>query len=111
MRMVIAFVQPFMTDRVEEALHGITGLSGATFTDVKGFGRGRASDVPGSEVLLGTSPKVRVEVIVPDALERAVVLAIRDAARTGNRGDGKVFVLPVSRAVRIATGEEGETAI
>lgn len=111
MRMVIAFVQPFMTDRIEEALRGIAGLSGATFTDVRGFGRRRTSDAPGSEVLLGTSPKVRVEVIVPDALERAVVLAIGDAGRTGNRGDGKVFVLSVSRAVRIATGEEGDAAV
>ena len=111
MRMVIAFVQPFMAPQVVSALHQVPGLTGATFTDVKGFGRGQPTDAPTSEVLYGTATKVRIEVMVRDDLEAAVVRAIREAAHTGNRGDGKVYVLPVARALRIATGEEGDEAV
>lgn len=111
MRMVIAFVQPYMAPQVVSALHQVPGLTGATFTDVKGFGRGRPTDAPTSEVLYGTATKVRIEVMVRDDLEAAVVRAIREAAHTGNRGDGKVYVLPVARALRIATGEEGDEAV
>lgn len=111
MKMVIAFIQPFMSDAVEAALHRIGGLTGATFADVRGFGRGGHPDAPASEGVLGTVHKVRVEVIVPTALEDEVVRAIERAARTGNRGDGKIVVVAVSRALRIATGEEGETAV
>ena len=110
MRMVIAFVQPFMAPDVVHALHQVPGLTGATFTDVKGFGRGRPTDVPTSEVLYGTTAKVRVEVVVRDELEDAVVRAIREAAHTGNRRDGKIYVLPVDQALRIATEEEGDEA-
>lgn len=111
MKMVIAYIQPFMSDGVEAALHRIEGLTGATFVDVRGFGRGRQADPRDAEVLRGTVPKVRIEVIVPDELEAAVVRAIEGAARTGNRGDGKVVVIPVSRALRVATGEEGDAAV
>ena len=111
MKMVIAYIQPLMSDAVEAALHRIGELSGATFTDVRGFGRGGHADAPASEGVLGTVPKVRVEVVVPAALEDVVVRAIEHAARTGNRGDGKVVVVAVSRALRIATGDEGETAV
>lgn len=110
MKMVIAFIQPFMAQDVVHALHRVPGLSGATFTDVKGFGRGRPTDTPTAEVLYGTADKVRIEVAVPEDLEDVVVEAIREAARTGNRGDGKIYVLPVERAVRIATAEEGDDA-
>lgn len=109
MKMVIAYIQPFMSDGVEAALHRIDGLTGATFAEVRGFGRGGPTDAPASEGVVGTAPKVRVEVIVPDALEEMVVRAIERAARTGNRGDGKVVVVAASRALRIATGDEGET--
>ena len=108
MRMVIAFVQQFMAPQVVTALHQVPGLTGATFTDVKGFGRGRAAGTPNPELLYGTAGKVRVEVMVGDDLENAVVQAIREAGHTGNRGDGKIYVLPVDRAIRIATGEEGD---
>ena len=111
MRVVIAFVQPFMASQVVHALHQIPGLTGATFTDANGFGRGRAIDTPEAEVLYGTADKVRVEVMVRDELEDAVVQVIREAAHTGNRGDGKIYVLPVARAIRIATGEEGDDAV
>lgn len=111
MKMVIAFIQPFMAPDVVHALHRVPGLTGATFTDVKGFGRGRPTDSPTAEVLYGTADKVRIEVVVPEDLEDVVAEAIREAARTGNRGDGKIYVLPVDRAVRIATGEEGNVAV
>ena len=108
MRMVIAFVQPFMAPQVVTALHQVPGLTGATFTDVKGFGRGRTTDAPDPELLYGTAGRVRVEVIVRHDMENAVVHALREAGHTGNRGDGKIYVLPVDRAIRIATGEEGD---
>ncbi len=111
MKMVIAFIQPFMAPDVVHALHRVPGLTGATFTDVKGFGRGRPTDSPTAEVLYGTADKVRIEVVVPEDLEDVVAEAIREAARTGNRGDGKIYVLPVERAVRIATAEEGDDAV
>lgn len=111
MKMIIAFVQPFQGSSVIDALRRVPELTGATFTDAKGFGRGRAADAPVSEVLFGTADRLRVEVMVRDELEDAVVRAIGDAAKTGMRGDGKIFVLPVRRAVRISTGEEGESAV
>jgi len=81
MKMIIAFVQPFMAEKVIEALHGVEGLSGATLTKVRGFGRGRAravSDVT-EEELRGSAPKIRVEAMVLDGLADQVVRAIRDA--------------------------------
>lgn len=111
MKMIIAFVQPFMASDIVHALRAVPGLSGATFTDVKGFGRGRGADAPTSEMLHGTAGKVRVEVIVRDEIEAVVVRTIREAAQTGNRGDGKIYVLPVHRALRIATDEEGAGAV
>ena len=110
MKMILAFIQPYMAPQVVHALHRVAGLTGATFTDAKGFGRGRSAERPVPEVLFGTADKVRVEVIVRDELQDAVVAAIRRAAHTGKRGDGKVYILPVAGAVRIATGEEGEDA-
>ena len=117
MKVVIAFVQPFMAGKVVQALHAVPGLSGATFTEVRGFGRGRAkggkkeTEVEIEEELLGTLSKVRVEAMVPDELEDRVVKAIREAAHTGNRGDGKVYVSSIGRAVRISTVEEGNQAV
>jgi nitrogen regulatory protein P-II 1 len=110
--MIIAFVQPFMAQNVVHALHTVPGVSGATFVSARGFGRGRAAGTAmDQEVLLGTAPRVRVEVMVPDSLEDVVVRAIREAAHTGRNGDGKVYVAPVQQAVRISTGEEGEAAV
>lgn len=113
MKMVIAFLQLVMVEKVVQALHSVSGLSGATFTNVRGFGRGRVAGaaVSSAEELLGTAPRIRVEAMIPDALEESVVRAIRDAAQTGNRGDGKIFVASVDRAVRISTGEEGDGAV
>ena len=110
MKQVIAFIQPFRVEKVIDALHGVTGLSGATVTEVRGFGRGRGKHA-GPEALFGTVPRARIDVMVKDGLVDLVVAVIRDTAHTGNRGDGKVFVLPVERAMRISTGEEGEDAV
>lgn len=109
MRMIVAYVQPFMAPKVVHALHQIPGVTGATFTTARGFGRGRRTDTFSEEVIAGTADRMRVEVVVPVSLEDAVVIAIRDAAHTGNRGDGKIFVIPVERGVRISTREEGAT--
>ena len=110
MKQVIAFIQPFRVEKVIDALHGIDGLSGATVTEARGFGRGRAKRA-GAEALFGTVPRARIEVMVPDSLADTVVTAIRSVAHTGNPGDGKVYVLGLERAVRISSGEEGEAAV
>jgi nitrogen regulatory protein P-II 1 len=113
MKMIVAFVQPFMTEKVVQALHAVEGLTGASFWNIHGFGRGRG-DEPGAvrhQDILGAINKVRVEVMVPDHLENTVVQTIRGAARTGRKGDGKIYVVALERAVRIRTGEEGEAAI
>jgi len=111
MKMVIAFIQPFMAQQVVHALHRVPGLTGASFTEVKGVGRGRPTDAPSAEALYGTSNKVRVEVMVREDIADAVVRALHEGAQTGKRGDGKIYVLPVERAVRIATGEEGADGV
>lgn len=108
MKLIIAIVQPFMATEVHRALHGLHAVTGATFTDVRGFGRGRRHGAPDVEEIPDGAPKVRVEVVVRDALAGEVAQVMREAARTGNRGDGKVFVLSVERALRIADDEEGE---
>ena len=107
MRMILAIVQPFKVEEVKLALHALTGLTGATFSAARGFGRGRQDAPLSDEAIKGTTERVRVEVVVPAAMENIVVEAIQKAAHTGNRGDGKIFVLSVQRGVRISTGEEG----
>ena len=113
MKMIVAFVQPFMAEKVVQALHAVEGLGGASFWDVHGFGRGRGDEAAAArhQEILGAIRKVRVEVMVPEHLEDNVVKAIRGAARTGRKGDGKIYVAPLDRALRIRTGEEGESAV
>lgn len=110
MKLVIAFIQPFMAQQVIQALHALPGVSGASFTEVRGFGRGRA-DVAVPEVLYGAAKRVRVEVAARDDVSVSVVDAIRRAAHTGNRGDGKIFVSHIETAIRISSGDEGDAAI
>jgi nitrogen regulatory protein PII len=104
MQMIVAYVQSFMAKEVMHALHQVDGITGATFAEVRGFGGERQMDTPVPEVLYGTAVKTRVEVVVRDDLVTAVIDAIRVAARTGHRGDGKIFVMPVSHGVKILTG-------
>ncbi|HEX2500137.1 MAG TPA: P-II family nitrogen regulator, partial [Methylomirabilota bacterium] len=107
-----AIIKPFKLDDVKEALTEI-GVIGMTVMEVRGFGRqkGHTELYRGSEYTIDFLPKVKVELVVADAIVPKVVETIIAAAKTGSIGDGKVFVLPVEEAVRIRTGERGEDAI
>jgi nitrogen regulatory protein P-II 1 len=107
-----AIIKPFKLDEVKEALHEV-GVSGITVTEAKGFGRqkGHTELYRGAEYVVDFLPKVKLEVVVEDALAERVVEAIAAAAQTGRIGDGKVFVIPVETALRIRTGERDEQAI
>jgi nitrogen regulatory protein P-II 1 len=112
MKKIEAVIKPFKLDDVKEALTQL-GVFGMTVTEVRGFGRqkGHTELYRGSEYTIDFLPKVKIEVVVPNELVDKVVSAIASAAKTGSIGDGKVFVLPVGEAIRIRTGEKGETAI
>ncbi len=112
MKQITAVIKPFKLEEVREALaeQGVTGL---TVTEVKGFGRqkGHTELYRGAEYVVDFLPKVRIELVVKgDDVERCVDAIIR-AARTGKIGDGKIFVSPVERVIRIRTGEQDEAAI
>jgi nitrogen regulatory protein P-II 1 len=109
---VEAIIKPFKLDEVKQALT-LVGVNGLTVTEVKGFGRqkGHTELYRGAEYKVEFLPKVKVEVVVADALVPRVVEAILGAAKTDRIGDGKVFVMPVEEAVRIRTGERGEEAL
>ncbi len=113
MKLVIAYIQPFMAEKVVQALQKIDGLSGASFSRVRGFGARpeRRGDSTRREELLGALEKVRVETLMPDRLQSDVVAAIRQAAHTGRKGDGKIYVLAVEEAVRIRTGEQDDAVV
>ncbi len=112
MKKIEAIVKPFKLNEVKDALHEL-GLQGMTVTEVKGFGRqkGHMEIYRGSEYTVDFLPKVKIEMILADALVSSAVDAIVKAARTGKIGDGKVFVYPVEEAVRIRTDEKGEAAV
>ncbi len=112
MKKVEAIIKPFKLDDVKEALHEV-GVSGITVTEAKGFGRqkGHTELYRGAEYVVDFLPKVKLEVVVEDGIVDRVVEAISRAAQTGRIGDGKIFVIPVERAVRIRTGELDEAAI
>jgi len=112
MKKIEAVVKPFKLDEVREALSEI-GVTGLTVTEVKGFGRqkGHTELYRGAEYVVDFLPKVKVELIVADALVERAIEAIVKAARTGKIGDGKIFVTPVEQVVRIRTGESGEAAV
>jgi nitrogen regulatory protein P-II 1 len=112
MKKIEAVIKPFKLDDVKEALTQL-GVFGMTVTEVRGFGRqkGHTELYRGSEYTIDFLPKVKVEVVVGNEMVDKVVSAIASAAKTGSIGDGKVFVLPLGEAIRIRTGEKGETAI
>ncbi|MCA1961592.1 MAG: P-II family nitrogen regulator [Desulfomonile sp.] len=107
-----AIIKPFKLDEVKEAL-GSVGIQGMTVTEVKGFGRqkGHKEIYRGAEYLVDLLPKIKVETVVPSDMVDQVVEKIVAAARTGTIGDGKIFVTPVERIVRIRTGERDADAI
>ena len=112
MKKIEAVVKPFKLDEVREALSEL-GVTGLTVTEVKGFGRqkGHTELYRGAEYVVDFLPKVKLEVVVADALAERVVEAISAAAQTGRIGDGKIFVIPIESAVRIRTGERDEDAV
>ncbi|MEH3106708.1 MAG: P-II family nitrogen regulator [Sphingomonas fennica] len=112
MKKIEAIIKPFKLDEVKEALHEV-GVSGITVIEAKGFGRqkGHTELYRGAEYIVDFLPKVKLEVVVDDALADRAVEAIMNAAQTGRIGDGKIFVLPVEGAVRIRTGERDSDAI
>ena len=107
-----AIIKPFKLDEVKEALHEV-GASGITVTEAKGFGRqkGHTELYRGAEYVVDFLPKVKLEVVVSDAMAEAVVEAIASAAQTGRIGDGKIFVSSIDSALRIRTGEKDDDAI
>jgi len=108
MKEVKAIIQPFMLSKVVQALKEIEGLPGLTVDkEVKGFGRGRGKDSPHRVMddLVEYVPKAKLEIVVPDDLVEAVVATILKHARTGNPGDGKIFIIPVQEVIGIRAGE------
>ncbi len=107
-----AVIKPFKLEEVKEALTEI-GIAGLTVAEVKGFGRqkGHTEIYRGSEYTVDFLPKVKIEVVLEEELLPKATEAIVKAARTGKIGDGKIFVVPVSEAIRIRTGERNEHAI
>lgn len=112
MKYIIAVIKPFKLEEVREAL-GALGVQGITVTEVKGHGRqrGHTEFYRGAEYAVSFVPKVKIEVAVKSKLAPKVVEAIQAAARTGQIGDGKVFMLPLDDAWRVRTGENGSSAL
>ena len=112
MKEITAIIKPFKLDEVREALAEV-GVTGLTVTEVKGFGRqkGHTELYRGAEYVVDFLPKVKVELVIDDGLVDTAVDAIIKAAHTGKIGDGKIFVLPCEEAVRIRTGERGDSAL
>ena len=112
MKLVIAIIKPFKLDDVRDALTAI-GVHGMTVTEVKGFGRqkGHTEIYRGAEYAVNFLPKLKIEVGIDDAIEDKVVAAVGNAAKTGQIGDGKIFVYDLDRAVRIRTGETDNEAL
>ena len=112
MKIVMAVIKPFKLDEVRDALTGV-GVNGLTVTEVKGYGRqkGHTEIYRGTEYAVNFLPKVKIEVAVDSGQVDKVVEAITAAAKTGQIGDGKIFVIPLDHAVRIRTGESDGAAL
>lgn len=112
MKKIEAIIKPFKLDDVVEALQEV-GIEGLSVTEIKGFGRqkGRTEVYKGAEYVVDFLPKVKLEIVVSDALVNPAVETIQKAAHTGKIGDGKIFVMPVDHAVRIRTGEKDDEAL
>ncbi|QPH53248.1 P-II family nitrogen regulator [Pontivivens ytuae] len=112
MKKIEAIIKPFKLDEVKEALQEV-GIQGLSVIEAKGFGRqkGHTELYRGAEYVVDFLPKVKIEVVVDDAIVEPAVEAIINAAKTGKIGDGKIFVSDVAQAIRIRTGEEGADAL
>jgi nitrogen regulatory protein P-II 1 len=112
MKKIEAIIKPFKLDEVKDALNGI-GIKGMTVSEVKGYGRqkGHTEIYRGAEYVVDFIPKIKMEIIVDDEQVDQVIDTLIKVARTGKIGDGKIFVLPVERVVRVRTGETGSEAV
>lgn len=112
MKKIEAIIKPFKTEEVKEAL-SIIGVHGMTVTEAKGYGRqqGHTETYRGQEYIIDFIPKVKIELVVPDALVEPTVQKIIETAATGKIGDGKIFVSSVEEAIRIRTSERGDNAL
>ena len=112
MKKIEAIIKPFKLDEVKEALHEV-GLKGITVLEAKGFGRqkGHTELYRGAEYVVDFLPKVKIEVVLEDALLERAIEAIQQAAHTGRIGDGKIFITNIEEVIRIRTGERGREAV
>jgi nitrogen regulatory protein P-II 1 len=112
MKKLEAIIKPFKLDEVKNALNAI-GIKGMTVTEVKGFGRqkGHVEVYRGTEYEVNFLPKIKLEIVIPDSIIDKVISTIIEKARTGNIGDGKIFLYSLEDVIRIRTGEKGEAAI
>lgn len=112
MKMVMAIIKPFKLEEVRQALDGL-GIEGLTVTEVKGYGRqkGHTEIYRGAEYVVNFLPKLRIEIAVASDLADKAVDVITSSARTGQIGDGKIFVTPIDHALRIRTGETDSDAL
>jgi nitrogen regulatory protein P-II 1 len=112
LKKIEAIIKPFKLEEVKEALTE-AGIEGMTATEVKGFGRqkGHTEIYRGSEYTVDFLPKVKLEIVLPEASVQKAITAILKAAKTGKIGDGKIFVLPLDEVIRIRTEDKGEKAV
>lgn len=112
MKKIEAIIKPFKLDDVREALTD-AGINGMTVSEVKGFGRqkGHTELYRGAEYMVDFLPKTKIEIIVDDSLVDRCIETILDVAKTGKIGDGKIFVTPIEKAIRIRTSEENNSAL
>jgi nitrogen regulatory protein P-II 1 len=112
MKKIEAIVRPHKMEDVREALHEI-GVNGMTITEVKGIGRqkGHTETYRGSEYEINFVPKIKLEVVTPDDQAQKIIAVIIKTAKTGEVGDGKIFVSPVEETIRVRTEESGESAL
>jgi nitrogen regulatory protein P-II 1 len=114
--MIVAVIQPFRLSRVTHALEEIPGFPGMTVTDVRGFGREKSTPEEGAprrviEDFVEYIPKTRIEIVARDEMVESIAAILAREARTGNKGDGKVFTLTIESAMRIRTGQTGDDAV
>ena len=112
MKKIEAVIKPFKLDEVKDALQEI-GIKGLTVTEAKGFGRqkGHTELYRGAEYVVDFLPKVKIEIVLEEAMLERAIEAIQRAAQTGRIGDGKVWVSPVESVIRVRTGDRDEAAI
>jgi nitrogen regulatory protein P-II 2 len=112
MKLITTIIKPFKLDEVREALTA-AGVHGMTVSEVKGYGRqqGHTEIYRGAEYAVNFLPKLKIEIAVASEQAQAIIEAISNSARTGQIGDGKIFVSPIEEAIRIRTGESGNDAL